>query len=167
MSLGIRNLVSRFSLFVCVGVALLILGNSVRAAEPKPTDLKSQIVSWNDAKAHKADWGQIRKYFTGQTYATKDALIAVAVVKPGKTIHETHRHADEEYLAIIEGTGVLVLKDKEVPTKRGDMLYVEPWVYHGIKNTGDKPLIFLVIRYNGKGTPVLPQPDDRPNELNK
>jgi len=31
--------------------------------------------------------------------------------------------------------------------------------------TGKEPLVFLVIKYKGKGVPGVPQPDGRPNEL--
>jgi hypothetical protein len=89
----------------------------------------------------------------------------VAVVQPGKSVHKAHRHAEEEYLALVEGSGTWSLDGKEFPAARGDVLYVEPWVYHGLTNTGDNPLIFLVVRYNGKGVPPPPQPDGRPNEL--
>ena len=154
-----------------VAVAVFVaVGSSAAAAEDQPADdqpadLKSQIIRFDDAPADVADWGEIRRYFTGKTHATKDVLVAVAVIEPGKTIHKTHRHANEEYLAVVKGSGTWTLKDKESPAKPGDILYVAPWVYHGITNTGDTPLIFLVIRYNGKGLPVPPQPDDRPNEL--
>jgi mannose-6-phosphate isomerase-like protein (cupin superfamily) len=107
----------------------------------------------------------MRIYFRGKTFATKDALVAVAVVQPGKSVHKAHRHAQEEYLVVAEGTGTWSLDGKESPAKQGDVLYVEPWVYHGLINTGDKPLTFLVIRYNGKGVDTPPKPDDRPNEL--
>jgi hypothetical protein len=33
-----------------------------------------------------------------------------------------------------------------------------------ITNTGETPLTFVVVRYNGKGVDVPPQPDNRPNE---
>ena len=92
-------------------------------------------------------------------------LVAVAVVQPGKSVHKAHRHAQEEYLAVVQGTGPWSLDEKEFAAERGDILYVKPWVYHGLTNTGDEPLIFLVVRYNGKGVPTPPKPDDRPNEL--
>jgi mannose-6-phosphate isomerase-like protein (cupin superfamily) len=156
-----------FNLFIVTGSLTAVLAGAymTRAAEPATENLKSQIVPWDDARPHTGDWGEMRRYFTGQTGATKDVLVAVAVVQPGKTVHKAHRHAHEEYLAIVAGAGVWSLDGKESPAKRGDILYVEPWVYHGVTNTGDEPLIFLVVRYNGKGVDVPPQPDDRPNEL--
>ena len=153
-------------LFGAVGLIVVLAATHVTsAAEPAAEHLKSQIVPWDAARPHTGDWGEMRRYFTGQTRATKDVLVAVAVVQPGKTVHKAHRHAHEEYLAIVEGSGVWSLDGKESPAKRGDILYVEPWVYHGVTNTGDEPLIFLVVRYNGKGVDTPAQPDDRPNEL--
>ena len=161
--MSIRTLISLMWLSVAGLAAFAAVAYSVRAADPKPGDLKSQVVAWDDARSHVANWGEMRRYFTGKTHATQNVLVAVAVVKPGETVHKAHRHAEEEYLAVVEGSGTWSLKDKEFPAKRGDILYVEPWVYHGVTNTGEKPLIFLVIRYNGKGVPIPPQPDDRSN----
>ena len=135
------------------------------AAHVKPEPLKSKVVGWDEAKPLVADWGEMRRYFTGETSATKDVLTAVAVVEPGKAVHRAHRHAQEEYLVLVEGSGSWSLDGKEFPAKRGDILYVEPWVYHGLTNTGDQRLIFVVVRYNGKGVEVPPRPDDRPDEL--
>lgn len=135
------------------------------AADKGPELLKSKIVGWDQAKPIHGDWGQMRFYFTGETGGTKDVLTAVAVVEPGKAVHKSHRHAEEEYLAIVEGTGIWSLDGKEIPAKRGDILYVEPWVYHGLKNTGDKPLTFLVVRYNSKGVSIPARPDNRPDEM--
>ncbi len=151
--------------FTTFGLAAAWVVRPLGAEPPAPPALKSQIVRWDDAKSHVGDWGEMRRYFGGQTSATKDVLVAVAVVQPGKAVHYAHRHAEEEYLALVEGTGVWSLDGKDSPAQRGDILYVEPWVYHGLTNTGDKPLTFLVVRYNGKGAPPPAQPDDRPNEL--
>ena len=136
-------------------------GNAGKAPEP----LVSAIVSLDEVSATTVDWGEFRPYFTGETVGTDRVLTAVAVLKSGKTIHSAHRHASEEYLAVLEGSGTWSLEGKESPAKEGDILYVEPWVYHGITNTGSEPLSILVFRYNSKGLDVPQRPDDRPDEL--
>ncbi len=144
--------------------ATLVLAPFSGAADKAAPLLASKVVRWDEARINQADWGQMRFFFTGQTTGTRDVLTAVAVVEPGKAVHKAHRHAMEEYLALIDGSGTWSLAGKESPAKRGDILYVEPWVYHGLKNTGDKPLVFLVVRYASKGIPIPPRPDDRPDE---
>ena len=160
----IRRLVPVVALVVAGLAVIVLVRDATRAADPAPADLKSKVVGWDEARATVADWGEMRRYFTGKTFATTDVLVAVAVVKPGKTVHKAHRHAEEEYLVLVKGSGTWSLGGKEFPAKRGDILYVEPWVYHGVTNTGEKPLTFIVVRYNGKGVKVPPRPDNRPNE---
>ena len=130
----------------------------------KPQLAKSGVIPSEAAKVNKADWGEMRRYLTGETFGTKDVLTAAAVVKPGKAVHRAHRHAQEEYLIVTEGSGTWSLDGKQSPAKPGDILYVEPWVYHGLTNTGTQPLVFVVVRYNGKGITLPPRPDDRPDE---
>ena len=138
---------------------------AIGAADAGSGPLKSQVVRWDDAPAITADWGEMRRYFTGETFGTKNVLTAVAAVEPGKSVHRAHRHAEEEYLAVVQGSGTWSLNEKELPAKQGDILYAEPWSYHGVTNTGEEKMIFVVVRYNAKGVDLLPKPDDRPNEL--
>lgn len=145
------------------GILLLYLHGS-SAEEPKRPAMKTGVIRWEEAPSNQADWGEMRRYFTGQSFGTKDVLVAVAVVQPGKSVHRAHRHAQEEYLALVQGEGTWSIDGKESPARRGDILYTEPWVYHGLVNTGTEPLIFLVVRYNSQGVSSPPRPDNRPDE---
>ncbi len=156
----------RTAVFGALAATLVGLAASLpaEAADSPSKPLKSGIVRFSDAKANQADWGEMRRYFTGETSGTKDVLTAVAIVKPGKAVHRAHRHAQEEYLILVEGAGTWSLDGKESPATRGDILYTQPWVYHGLTNTGIEPLIFVVVRFNSKGVSIPPRPDDRPDE---
>jgi quercetin dioxygenase-like cupin family protein len=164
MSTRSRGLI--YALTLCgAGLAVcLVVRCPTVAQSAKPTPLKSQILGWEAARSHVADWGEMRTYFTGETPATKDVLVAGAVVEPGKAVHRAHRHPQEEYLILVQGSGTWSLDGKESPAKKGDVLYAAPWAYHGLVNTGEEPLIFAVVRYSGKGVPTPPRPDDRPDE---
>ena len=55
-----------------------------------------------------------------------------------------------------------------MPLRKGDVLYVAPWVMHGEVNTGKEPLEFFVARWAGKGVPVPPDPQaGTPTELKR
>jgi quercetin dioxygenase-like cupin family protein len=154
-------------MFVGLGLAVAAaLWRPAGAADApaKPAQIKTEVVRWDDAQQRQADWGQMRTYFRGETGGTKNVLTAVAVVEPGKAVHKAHRHAEEEYLLVVEGSGTWSVGGKESPAQRGDILFAEPWVFHGLTNTGDRPLIFAVIRYAAKGWQPPPRPDDRPDE---
>jgi len=153
-------------LLALAGVATVLtsLAGVVRT-DPPAQPLKPLIVRQDECAITKGDWGQMYRYFAGESFATRNALVAIAVVEPGKAVHRAHRHAQEEYLILLEGSGAWSLDGKETPARAGDVLYVTPWVYHGLTNTGTQPLKFAVVRYDGKGLEAPPRPDNRPDEL--
>lgn len=165
MSTRIRKLISSLALCGAGFATALLMWYPSDAADTGPKLLKSQVVGWDAAQPRQFDWGQFRAYFRGETHGTKNVLTAVAVVELGKAVHRQHRHAQEEYLVVVMGSGTWSLAGKEFPANLGDILYVEPWVYHGLTNTGTEALVFVVVRYNAKGVKTPPRPDARPDEL--
>jgi mannose-6-phosphate isomerase-like protein (cupin superfamily) len=138
------------------GLAVPIVRGQGAAKAP----LASARVTWADAPATRADWGELRAPFEGETYGLGYALAAAAVIKPGQQNHPPHQHADEEFLFVTEGSGRWHLDGKEFPAAKGDMIYAAPWVMHGITNTGNAPLTWVVFKWNGKGVkaPEAPKP---------
>ena len=141
---------------LAAGLAVPIVRGQGAAKAP----LTSARVTWADAPAIRADWGELRAPFEGETYGLGYALAAVAVIKPGQQNHPPHQHADEEFLLVTEGSGRWHLDGKEFPAAKGDAIYAAPWVMHGITNTGDAPLTWVVFKWNGKGVkaPEAPKP---------
>jgi mannose-6-phosphate isomerase-like protein (cupin superfamily) len=97
----------------------------------------------------------------GETYGLRDALAATAVLKPGQQIHPPHQHAEEEFLVVTEGSGEWHLAGKDFPAAKGDAIYAEPWLVHGIRNSGTTPLTFVVMKWNTKGVAVPPAPGNK------
>ena len=120
--------------------------------------LRSKLIRWDEAQVSQDSWGEFRRYFAGEGFGVKDVLAAFAVVKPGEALHKAHRHAEEEFLVITEGSGTWSIDGKDVPLKKGDVLYVEPWVPHGCTNTSKEPMTFFVARWSGKGVAAPPEP---------
>jgi mannose-6-phosphate isomerase-like protein (cupin superfamily) len=167
MSTVARTRFYRVSLVSSVCVMPLIWPMIAGADKPERAAQKSNVLTHETTEAKKADWGEIRPYFTGESAGTKDVFTAAVTVEPGKAVHGAHRHAEEEYMYVIEGSGTWHLDGKEFPAKEGDLMYVEPWKFHGITNTGKKPLRFFVVKYSAKGLKTPPRPDDRADELPK
>jgi len=71
---------------------------------------------------------------------------ALTDVLPGKSVHPAHRHGEEEYLVITRGTGIWSLNGVEKDAKSGDLIYADPWGFHGLVNTGSDTLTFFVIK---------------------
>jgi quercetin dioxygenase-like cupin family protein len=138
------------------GLAVPVVRGQAPAKPAGP--LTSSRVSWAEATATKADWGELRAHFEGETYGLGNALAASAVIKPGQENHPPHQHADEEFLIVTEGSGRWHLDGKEFSAAKGDAIYAAPWVMHGIKNTGDAPLTWVVFKWNSKGVKAAPEP---------
>src|SRR5438093_12031645 len=87
--------------WLAAGVAAGLALSAVRGQGAAPAakgPLSSARVTWAEAPPTRADWGELRAHFEGETYALEGALAAVAVIKPGQQIHPPHQHADEEFL---------------------------------------------------------------------
>ncbi len=115
--------------------------------------IPSKIISQEKAASATDDWGTFITYTDDQTetYSTENMLTGVAVINPGMEVHPPHLHSEEEFLIVLEGTGTWNLNGKELPAKKGDLLYAYPGDLHGITNTGTDTLKFFVVKWNGKG----------------
>jgi len=121
--------------------------------------LTMQVLTPSELAPVDEEWGVFVEYFSGESEGAKDILSGTATLNPGFEAHPPHRHAEEEFLMVIEGEGTWTLGDKDFPAKTGDMLYSAAWDLHGIKNTGDEPLTFVFWKWNSKGLPVPVDPE--------
>jgi mannose-6-phosphate isomerase-like protein (cupin superfamily) len=129
-------------------------------AQVKLGALQTQIMSQSDAKVLNNDWGQMLVYTNNaESFGTKDGLVALAHVLPGKSAHPKHRYAMEEYLYLVRGEGEWRLDGKKSKAKPGDVLYIDPWKFHGLVNTGTDTLTFFVVRYTAKNIKLPTKPE--------
>jgi mannose-6-phosphate isomerase-like protein (cupin superfamily) len=136
------------------GAVVIVCIGSVALAKPAST----RVISEAAAKAETSGWGTFHVYCTGETRGSRDGFAGVADIKPGQEVHPAHRHAEEEYLLITEGSGTWTVGDRVFPAKTGDMLYAAPWDLHGIRNTGSVNLKFVVWKWNAKAIPTPLKP---------
>src|SRR5262249_33769640 len=137
---------------VALGFALARLVLPPLAAQ-SPTEklLTSAMVRGEDAVPTRGSWGEWRRYFRGETHGTKDMVVLVVTLKPGEAPHPPHQHAEEEFMILAEGTVTWTLGAKEIAAKKGDVVYAAPWTMHGLKNTGEAPLSYYMVKWNNKG----------------
>src|SRR6185295_13119333 len=72
-------------------------------------------------------------------------LVGLNGFEPGQS-HALHAHAgmDKMYY-VLDGEGVFLLQDAELPMQSGDLLVAPDGVPHGVKNTGDRRLLVLAV----------------------
>jgi len=132
------------------GVAALVMSGYVAGrAQQKAIDT-AVVSAAQSTLAEQAAWGEFHAYYEGATSQTPAMLVGIADIKPGQENHPPHKHADEEFLYLIDGNGTWTLGDKTIAAHAGDILYSAPGVLHGIKNTSDKPLKWLVVKWRSK-----------------
>ena len=158
MKASIPSLLAAIAL-VAAGFALARLAPPQVAAQgPTEKPLVSALIRVEDAVPTRGDWGEWRRYVRGQTHGTKDMVVLVVTLKPGQAPHPPHRHAEEEFMILTAGTGTWHLDGKEWAARKGDVVYAAPWTMHGLKNSGEGPLTYYMVKWTNKGVkaPAMP-----------
>lgn len=94
--------------------------------------------------------GEVGIYLKGDTPGSRDFVTGRFVIDPGKTPHKPHVHVEEEVMIIESGTGEIFCDGKTTKVGPGSVMYTAPNVSHGIDNTGEKPLTFYFIKWQGR-----------------
>jgi mannose-6-phosphate isomerase-like protein (cupin superfamily) len=146
---------------IAVVILISVFSLGFYSATKSIETIPSQIFRRGEAKAVINDWGKMDIYTSGHTntYGTEGMFTALADVLPGQSAHPAHRHGEEEFLVITRGTGVWSLKGQEVEARTGDVLYVNPWDFHGLVNTGQDTLTFFVIKWKNKLIDMPAEPE--------
>lgn len=72
-------------------------------------------------------------------------LVGLNAFEPGQE-HALHAHAGQDKVYhVIEGEGLFLLEDRELPMRPGDLLVAPEGVPHGVRNSGQARLLVLAI----------------------
>ena len=72
-------------------------------------------------------------------------LVGLNAFEPGQE-HALHAHAGQDKVYhVLEGEGVFLLQDRQLPMGPGDLLVAPENVPHGVRNTGAVRLLVLAI----------------------
>ena len=87
-------------------------------------------------------------------FADKDFIdgrtIKMSAVAPHSATHPPHKHVDDEFFFVLEGTAEFYLDGKTKTAGQYTSFYCPSNVEHGIKNVGNTELKYLVIRKYSK-----------------
>ena len=83
-------------------------------------------------------------------FADKDFLdgrtLKMSVVAPHEATHAPHKHVEDEFFFVLEGTAEFYLDGKTVVSGPYTSFYCPSNYMHGIRNVGDTELKYLVIK---------------------
>ena len=90
-------------------------------------------------------------HYNGPTDQLSGLCTGMVVLDPGASPHAPHRHAEEEFMIVTEGTGEIECDGKTTQVGPGAIMYCAGNVLHGIVNTGKVPLTFYWSKWLAKG----------------
>jgi quercetin dioxygenase-like cupin family protein len=97
--------------------------------------------------------GERRAVFDAPT-ATLDRLEChITTVNPGEEPHAPHQHPEEELMLIKEGTLEALQNGQKVKVGPGSVLFEASNEFHGVKNVGDTPATYFVVKWWSSATP--------------
>ena len=78
-------------------------------------------------------------------FRSERVLVGLNAFQPGQS-HALHAHEGmDKVYHVLEGRGHFLLQEREEPMEAGMMLVAPEGVPHGIRNTGDGPLVVLAV----------------------
>ena len=90
-------------------------------------------------------------HYNGPTDQLSGMCTGMAVLEPGASPHDPHRHPEEEFMIVASGTGEIVCGGRTTAVGPGAIMYCAGNVLHGIVNTGTVPLTFYWSKWMAKG----------------
>jgi len=131
---------------VCATIAAVAL-----AQGPGKPIMKSSVFDWDSFKVESKNFGAMRQCFSART-ATLDLLDChITTLNPGQAPHAPHHHPEEELLIVKEGTLEVMQNGVTNHASAGSMIFQASNELHGVRNTGQVPVTYYVIKWVSPG----------------
>ena len=124
--------------------------NTVKVATAA-RELRDGVIGLAKIKPVSMPGSKVFVHYNGPTDQLSGACAGMAILDPGASPHEPHRHPEEEFLIIAEGSGEIECDGKVTQVAPGAMMYAAGNTLHGITNTGKTPLTFYWSKWMAKG----------------
>ncbi len=111
----------------------------------------STIFDWTTMSAQPNKTGSVRKVCQAPTATLDELEIHITTLNPGETPHPPHKHADEELLIVKEGTVESLVNGQLRRVGPGSIIFQASNQLHSIRNVGDVPAVYHVIKWNSPG----------------
>ena len=135
-------------------VALLGAGltvGAVTALDARRAVMGSMIFDWNSFTAKPNKTGEVRTVVQQPTATLDELEIHITTLNKGETPHAPHQHPDEELVIIKEGTVESLVNGELKRVGPGSIIFQAANQMHSIRNVGDGPATYHVIKWNSPG----------------
>lgn len=133
-------------------VLLFLAAVATSPARPSETPiLGSTTVSWEEIQARVSANGRSRQVLRAPTATLDELELHVTTLPPGQSPHPPHKHPDEEIVIIKEGTVEATVNGQARRLGPGSVIFQASNEMHGLRNVGDVPAVYHVIKWNSPG----------------
>ncbi len=121
-------------------------------APPKTSEtMTSSVFEWEKMVAKPSKVGAARQVFQAPTPTLDELECHITTLNPGATPHEPHKHVDEELILVKEGTVESLVKGERRKAGPGSVIFQSSNQLHAIRNVGDTPATYFVVKWNSPG----------------
>jgi mannose-6-phosphate isomerase-like protein (cupin superfamily) len=139
--------------WLLIGVGTIFGAAAVALAQGTagPAKLASGVFAWDSLPVEKTASGERRAIFDSAT-ATADRLEThVTSIGVGKASHAAHQHPDEELVFVREGVIEATINGVAQKAPAGSVIFFASNDLHGMRNAGDVPASYFVLRWTSPG----------------
>ena len=112
------------------------------AVESAAAKLRDGVIDLSTVPDELVNGCRVFVHYNGPTDQLSGMCTGMAVLDPGAAPHEPHRHPEEEFMIVADGTGEIECDGKVTQVGPGAIMYCAGNVLHGIRNTGKVPMTF-------------------------
>lgn len=120
-------------------------------AQPEKPLMGSSIFDWNTIAVKPSKVGSVRQFFQAPTATLDELECHVTTLNPGQSPHAPHKHPDEEVIIIKEGVVESLVNGQTKRVGPGSVIFQASNQMHSIRNVGETPAIYHVIKWNSPG----------------
>jgi quercetin dioxygenase-like cupin family protein len=135
-------------------LALAAMPLAVSAADGK---LASTVFNWDSLAARPTGIGERRDVADVPTATLARFECHITTLLPGRDSHPPHKHAQEEFIILKEGTLDVHINGKTTRVGPGSLFFFASNDMHNVSNVGDKPATYLVFNLATALTKAAPQ----------
>ena len=144
-------MIGRRDLIISAITAVLTLG-VVGLAQTRKPPMRSSVLDWSLTEVKETKTGARREMFDSPT-ATLDRLEChVTTINAGEAPHPPHQHPEEELIVVKEGTVEAMQNGTKKRVGPGSMIFEASKEPHGLRNVGQTPATYYVIKWFSPGT---------------
>ena len=143
-------MITRRDIAVALSAVAFTLGG-VALASARAEVMGSTVFDWNAMTPQPNKTGAVCKVVQAPTATLDELEIHITTLNPGETPHPPHKHPDEELVIVKEGTVESLVNGQTRRVGPGSIIFQASNQMHSIRNVGDIPAVYHVIKWNSPG----------------